>query len=357
MKEYAFSKGGSEYISERIREAVENMTRTVVISGAWEIDEAVRIPSNFSLILEDCHLRMADGCYSNMFVNENHDTDLGRTIDGTDRNISIIGRGNAILDGGSYNGLSESTARQPGMPPIWKNNVILFTNVDGFKVTGIHIRNQRWWALNFIFCANGYIGNIDFCACDVAIDKNGNKYHGLKREAYDEIYVRNADGVDLRQGCHDIVIENITGFTEDDTVALTALEGRMEKYFAVEGLPTDLCRVEIKNIRSAAFCSNVRLLNQGETKLHDILIDGVYDLAPESPHMDKGGMAVRVGDIDFLYGTRHSTKEETYNITIKNVVGSGVYVVTLAGEIGNVVMYGIESRDGAILLRDNRTNK
>lgn len=357
MKEYAFSKGGSEYISERIREAVENMTRTTVISGAWEIDEAVRIPSNFSLILEDCHLRMADGCYSNMFVNENHDTDLGRTIDGTDRNISIIGRGKAILDGGSYNGLSESTARQAGMPPIWKNNVILFTNVDGFKVTGIHVRNQRWWALNFIFCANGYIGNIDFCACDVAIDKNGNKYHGLKREAYDEIYVRNADGVDLRQGCHDIVIENITGFTEDDTVALTALEGRMEKYFAVEGLPTDLCRVEIKNIRSAAFCSNVRLLNQGETKLHDILIDGVYDLAPESPHMDKGGMAVRVGDIDFLYGTRHSTKEETYNITIKNVVGSGVYVVTLAGEIGNVVMYGIESRDGAILLRDNRTNK
>ena len=29
----------------------------------------------------------------------------------------------------------------------------------------------------------------------------------------------NADGIDIRRGCRDIVIENITGFTEDDTVA------------------------------------------------------------------------------------------------------------------------------------------
>jgi hypothetical protein len=71
------------------------------------------------------------------------------------------------------------------------------------------------------------------------------------------------------------VIENITGFTEDDTVALTGLYGRLEKQFEVDGLSIDIYNVTIRNIASASFCTNVRLLNQGEVKLHDILIDGV----------------------------------------------------------------------------------
>ena len=353
MSEQTFLSNGYEYITSQIEAAVADQTRTVTISGDWEIHEAIRLPSNFTLILDNCHLRMADGCYANMFVNANHDTDLGRTAAGTDSNISILGRGTAILDGGTYNGLSEKTQRQNGLPPIWKNNLVLFTNVDGFKISGLSCYNQRWWALNFVYCANGYIGNIDFCANDTAIDPDGKEYHGLRRSAYHDVLVKNADGVDLRQGCHDIVIENLTGFTEDDSVALTALNGRLEQHFAVEGLPSDICRVQIKNIRTAAFCTNVRLLNQGDIKLHDIEIDGVYDQSATSPHMDRGVFAVRVGDTH-LYGTRHSTKEETYNIQIKNVVGGGWHVISLAGEIDHLVMYGIEAINGAKMLLDKR---
>ena len=353
MADNVFTKGGSDYVTSKINEAIENRSRTATVSGKWEIDHEIRLPSNFTLILQDCHLKMSDGSFSNMFVNEHHDTELGRTVEGRDRNISIIGRGEAIIDGGKYNGLSEKNHSRDGMPPIWKNNLILFTNVEGFKISGISCRNQRWWALNFIYCAYGYLGNIDFCANDTAIDADGNEYHYLRREKYDEVLVKNADGIDLRRGCHDIVIENITGFTEDDTVALTGLNGRLERAFAVAGLPSDICNVEIKNIASASFCTNVRLLNQGDVKLHDILIDGVYDKAQESPHMESGIFAVRVGDTH-LYGTRHSTKEETYNIQIRNVVGGGWYAVSLAGEIDHLVMYGIEAINGAKMVRDNR---
>ena len=73
--------------------------------------------------------------------------------------------------------------------------------------------------------------------------------------------------------------------------------------------------MEIRNIRTAAFCTNVRLLNQGDIKLHDIVIDGVYDMGRESVHMDSGIFAVRIGDTR-LYGPRHSTEDETYNITV-----------------------------------------
>ncbi|MDY3845553.1 MAG: hypothetical protein SOZ62_01420 [Eubacteriales bacterium] len=353
MTEKTYKADGHTYIISKINEAIKNGNRTATISGNWEIDEAIRLPSNFTLILQDCHLKMADGCFSNMFVNEHHDTKEGRTVNGTDRNINIVGRGEAVLDGGEYNGLSEKTQNKNGLPPIWKNNLVLFTNVDGFKISDISCRNQRWWALNFLYCSHGYLGNIDFCANDTAIDENGNEYHGLIRNKYNEILVKNADGIDLRQGCHHILIENITGFTEDDSIALTGLNGGVEKAFSVEGLSSDICNIEIKNIATAAFCTNVRLLNQGDVNLHDILIDGVYDMASTSPYMDRGLYAVRVGDTR-LFGTRHSTSEETYNITIKNVRGGGVYAISLAGAMDNLVMYGIETFDGAKMLLDER---
>ena len=353
MSDIIFTQGGSKYISSKIAEAVINKSRTATVTGNLEIDEAIRLPSNFTLILENAHLRMADGVFSNMFVNANHGTDEGRTKAGTDVNINIIGRGKAILDGGKYNGLSEKNHSQNGLPPIWKNNLILFTNVDGFKISDITCRNQRWWALNFVYCSNGYLGNIDFCANDTAIDSDGNEYHGLKREKYDEVLVKNADGIDLRQGCHDILIENITGFTEDDSVALTGLNGKLERTFAVEELPSDICRVEIKNIRTAAYCTNVRLLNQGDVKLHDIMIDGVYDMGRKSQYMDSGIFAVRIGDTR-LYGTRHATKDETYNITVKNVRGEGYYVLSLAGSMNNLVIFGIEAANGAKMIKDER---
>jgi hypothetical protein len=229
---------------------------------------------------------------------------------------------------------------------------VLFTNVDGFKIAGISCRNQRWWALNFIYCANGYLGNIDFCANDIGIDANGNEYHGLRQSAYNEILVKNADGIDLRQGCHDIVIENITGFTEDDSVALTGLNGELEQAFAVEALPSDICNVVIRNIHTAALCTNVRLLNQSGIKLHDIQIDDICDVSSNSPHMVGHGLyAVRVGDTH-LYGTRHATKDETYNISVKNVYGRSRAAIALAGEIGNLTLCGIECAEGTPMFYD-----
>jgi len=356
MFQSTFLPGGSAYITAEIEKAVAGGSRTAAISGCWEIDSAVRIPDHFTLILENCHLRQADGCFDNIFVNSNHGTDLGRTQEGTNRNISIIGRGNAVLDGGNYNGLSERSHSKNGMPPIWKNNMILFTNVDGFKISGLTCRNQRWWALNFIYCRNGYIGNIDFCSSDLRIDENGQTVHGLVQRLYEQTLVKNSDGIDLRQGCHDIVIENITGFTEDDCVALTGLNWIMESAFAVEGLPSDICRVDIRNIRAAAYCSIVRLLNQGGIKLHDITVDGVYDTAAECPHLDIGGWGIRIGDTH-LYGERHSAAAETYNIKVQNVYSCAAHhAVRLAGTIENLVMYGIECAENTKMLCDLRNN-
>ena len=77
-----FQPGGAAHISAAIAEAVSSGCRKAVITGCWEIDRETRIPGDFTLILENCHLRLADGVYCNIFVNEHHDTELGKTPPG-----------------------------------------------------------------------------------------------------------------------------------------------------------------------------------------------------------------------------------------------------------------------------------
>lgn len=353
MSEKQFSPNGSTHISELIRTAVENGSRTATVTGNWEIETEVRIPSDFTLILDGCHLKMADGVYSNLFVNQHHNTDIGRTVQGTDRNINILGRNGAILDGGTYNGLSERTQLTNGLPPIWKNNLLLFTNVEGFEMRDFTCQNQRWWAMNFLFCCHGTLTNLHFQSNDTAIDENGNVYHGLIHNRYGDVLVKNSDGIDLRQGCHHITIENITGFTQDDAVALTAKDGRLEEAFAVEGLCPDVHHVTVKNVETSSYCSNMRLLNQGGIKLHDIEIDGIYDTSKDSPHMDRGNYAIRLGD-RHLYGSRQSTREEFYNITVRNIRSRADFAVDLSVEPINLVLENVEAFDGAGLIDDRR---
>ena len=63
-----FQKNGGAYIQQQINSTVAAGRHQVVISGDYEIEQTILLPSDFTLVLDDCHLRMADGVYSNMFV-------------------------------------------------------------------------------------------------------------------------------------------------------------------------------------------------------------------------------------------------------------------------------------------------
>ena len=92
----------------------------------WEISETILIPSDFTVVLDNCHLKMVDGVYCNMFCNKN-----AYTKDCEEqKNISVIGIGNVILDGGTPNGLTEKTSLTNDFPSIINNTMIFFRNVS-----------------------------------------------------------------------------------------------------------------------------------------------------------------------------------------------------------------------------------
>ncbi len=341
---------GGKAIQTMIDEAVLMGSRKAEVRGSYEIERTIVIPSGFTLVLDNCTLRMADNTFCNMFTNAARFREAPRLASEADRGIVIEGRGRVVLDGGSYNGLCESNSEKDGRPHISQNNILLFANVEGFRISGLQIRSQRWWAMNFLYCRRGVIRDIDFCSDCTMTDRDGNRTAGLSYaalEAGSDIYLKNSDGIDLRLGCRDIDIENITGFTEDDTIALTALRGRLEELFRVEDLPDEIANVTIRNVHASAFCALVRLLNQGGTKLYNVLIDGVMDASADSPCLDRGAYAVRIGDRR-AYGGRTSTKHETYNIVVRNVFSRAKTALDVVGDIGqlsseNILTFDAES--------------
>lgn len=351
-----FIKNGAQIIQKKIDKAKKDGSNRATITGNYEIEKTILIPSDFHLVLEDCHLVLGENTFCNIFTNENCRTEKGRCKDGKDHDIIIEGRGNAILDGGIYNGLGERNSLKDGRPHISVNNTILFANVEEFEIKNLKLRNQRWWAMNFLFCSHGKIKDIDFCSNATVVDEDGNISYGFHNTPSQQNHlVKNADGIDLRIGCHDIIIENITGFCEDDVIAFTGLNGTLSEMFYVEGESTDMYNLIVRNINACSFCSIIRLLNQGGIKLYNVLIDGVYDSSKNNKYMDRGSNGMRIGDTQ-IWDTRQPTAEECFNITVRNLSSRAKNVMKIAGEMKDLYLENIRGFDGNINYIVNDSN-
>ena len=302
-------------------------------SYIWIIDETILLPSHICVELDNAHLRMADGVMCRMFQNSHAATPLCTTPEGIQEDIIIQGRGHALLDGGKHNGLREDTYGKNGMPSIFENLTVYFHNVRNFKIDGLTVRDQRWWGITMIFCREGTVSNIRF----EITDKAWRKGHPLN-PAHPW---RNQDGIDLRCGCHDIRIFNITGETGDDVVALTALgkQGtnprRYEDRYHCGHLSTDIYNVSIRNIHAFNnHCAIIRLLCHFGNRIYNVSIDEVIDATPEENPIavsegQRTACCIKVGENGYhrddpALGCKHG---DMHSIHISNVFSNALSAV------------------------------
>ena len=295
-------KDDSESIQNAVNAAGNGEVRTAIIPrrcertglDEWTISRSILLPSNITVILDDCHLTLAEGVYENIFRNKNMYTDVSLSSVGIQRGIRIIGRGNAVLDGGKGNDLNQKTSCLDGRPHVRFNNFILLQHVEDYVLESFKCINMRWWAINQICCKHGRLSNLSF-------------FNGVK--------IPNQDGINLRIGCSDILIENITGRTGDDVVALTALPCWDDKYLLVEGGDIDIHDVTIRNVRAHTSQSVVALRNQDGAKIYRVSIENICDVGGEYTPWG----VVRIGENNYFW-ERPSKLGETYEINV-----SGVY--------------------------------
>ncbi|MBE6702994.1 MAG: hypothetical protein E7585_06250 [Ruminococcaceae bacterium] len=277
----------------------------------WSIDKCILLPSDMTVILRDCHLRMADGVRENMFRNQNAWTPLGNTLAGEQHDIRLIGEGNALLDGGEPNGLCEQLHREDPQryPVMYVNLTVFLHNVRHFEVRNIRFTECRYWAVCFMFCRWGRASELDF-------RMRGN--------------LENQDGIDLRIGCEYITVENITGITGDDTVALTALpaEKTAEQLLLVEGKSVDIHDVTVQNVTSSTHgCGIVRLLNAQGARLYNVTVRDVKDTGETI-----SGAAVMVGTTDpYLLRDHPSAMGDFRNILLQNIFTHAQKAISFSG--------------------------
>ena len=272
-------------------------------ADGWTISRAVLLPSNMTVEIDGARLSMADGVYENFFRTANVWTDEGRLPRGVVTNVAIVGKGGAVLDGAKANDLNEATSLKDGRPHVRANCPILFVNVADFKVSGLTIENHRYWGMCFCFCQRGRISDIRFVAL------------------FDR---RNQDGINLRDGCRDVEIENVSGQTGDDMIALSAIDSPRYGMYStwVEGLSPDIRNVRIRNIRGAAVGHPlVALRNHNGSKILDVTVEDIEDgpFAVPCTGMERKRYAImRIGNHGY-WNKRRSILGETARITVRNV--------------------------------------
>ena len=326
--DYIAHLGDTAYLQKLLNETGEIIIpRENPLTGdaVWLIRRRLVLDSNTTVILDGAHLRLDDGVFEQIFTTE---PEMG--MDHTAKeNIKILGKNGAVLDGGNFNGLTEKTQRKNGLPRVLNNSPIFFRNVDGFEISNLRILEQRYWGMTFYNCCNGVIRDIDFEA------NNG---------------APNQDGIDLRMGCHHIVIENILGKTGDDTVALTALRGRFRNPFIPEDACPDIHDVIIRNV--VAECTGghgiIRLLCHDGCKVYNITVEDILDKAVDGGRRSQA--AIRIGDPNYS-SISHAKDEDMYNLTVRRVRTDAPAAIKLHGNPANFVVEDIDNKGGEILMK------
>ena len=304
--------------SESIQRAVElakaqNLNKVVIPrinartgEAKWIISRTVRLPSDMTVILDNCFMQMADGVAGGFFCSETLFTDKGTKLDYRMKNIHIKGCGEAILDGGRPTEINEETQTKLGIP-VRLNSPIFFMNVEGFSVENVKIHHQRYWGMRFEFCSQGVVRDISF---KVIRDR------------------RNQDGIDIRNGCHDILIENVSGQSGDDLIALSAIDTDLKEGFGithpviVEGHDWDIHDVTIKNVFASPVTHPlVALRNHNGAKMYNIHIENLHDTSMLYPAYEgerERYAIVHIGD-NIYFKTKMQEMGDTHDITVKDI--------------------------------------
>ena len=311
----------------------------------WDISRAIELYTGSVIYLDNCYIRQADGAIQNIFRNSNNEKPEGYTREGRQHDITIIGFGNATLDGGNYPGMNEVNYREYGYDNNYVNCMFNFINCERIKIRDINITRQRFWSMVFHYSSHIEISGIHYYA----------PYHW-----------RNQDGIDLRSGCSNVLIENISGVTGDDIVAMTNLHNIYAERLADCHYDDSIHNVIIRNIHAVTRNSFVRILNHGGRKIYNVLIDGLMFDCESAPRDPRPGQFVEADSYEPLhpeihkftqdYGVRIGTCAyngngpmaeygDTYNITVRNVTCRGLVGVCLSCTakdvlIENVRMYG-----------------
>ncbi len=359
-----FEGSDSERINQAITTAATSGQKVVIPKrnrsqngwrDLWLLDSAILVQSGTTLVLDNCRIKLSDRCRDNFIRSANCGIDISEIAPLSD--IHIMGIGSVLLEGADKpraTGDSAKTLRErsygtdAGVPEEsqtgdWRNIGILLAFVEHFSIENLRINDSHGWAISLERCAFGRVRDIDFAS-------TGEKVIDGVSET-----ILNQDGLNLRQGCHNIIIENISGYTGDDLVAFTNIlgnkpAGSMESTMVSgsnnrgEGLD-DIRYVILRNVRGHCAGGHhiIRLLNASGLKIHDVIIDGLVDTSGTGK---RSRAALKIGDSNPRWGGV-TPLGDTYGIIISNIMSRAEHTILIAGALSESLITNVMKYDAS----------
>ena len=350
----------------------------------WLLDRAILLPENTTIVLQNCRIKLSDKCRDNFFRTAN--CGLGIAYPEKIKNVHIKGEGLCILEGADHpratgdggkilacpcpyetedlcnfaDWISEEDKKSGNIKfwdrhthsygtdfgkegesqyGDWRGIGILFANVEDFSIENIRIVESHGWGISLEAWAYGRVEKIDFDACmSKMIDK-------MRQN------MENQDGVDIRNGCHNIIISDITGRTGDDLIALTAIAddeirpgGELRNTHVMHSdwskRKKDIHDIIIRNIKGySTLCYTVRLL-PANTRIWNVAIDTVVDTS--SNELNNFG-CILLGEADSEYGKNNA--DGMKNIIISNVISNSREAIIVGGYISDSTISNVINRN------------
>jgi hypothetical protein len=326
-------------------------------TNIWMIDQAILLPSNMTVILDNCTLQQSDRSRDNMFRSDNVGVGISNPV--WNKDIAIIGQGNVILKGADNPRATGDGLRKLNLEPMsfwknkdrssygsdagktgekqtsdWRNFMVLMAYVDGFKLKNVRIEYANCWAVTFERVHHAEISAIVFYTPDFRII-NGKKVHTF-----------NNDGIDLREGCKYFRINNITGTNGDDLIALSALdlgpkyhsEGNINSYQITstkhDGPKDDIEQIFITNCKTNFM--GVAIRASDSASIHHVYINGLVTVADPtlSAPQDGSKYTLLVGNDG--YG-KQAIPGKIHNIYASNIIGDGKTLIKVNSAIADCV--------------------
>ncbi|MBT3376722.1 MAG: hypothetical protein HN742_42440 [Lentisphaerae bacterium] len=361
----AFQGSDTERINQAIQAAAATGRRVVVPrrnqtdSGSrdiWLLDSAILVQDRTVLELDNCHIKLSDRCRDNMIRSGN--CGLGITDISPMKHVQIYGVGHVVLEGADNPRATGDGAKTLGERTYgsdagvagesqtgdWRNIGILLAGVEHFRIENLHIKDSHCWAISLERCAFGTVRDIDFAS------SGHMKVNGARQTTL------NQDGLDLRQGCHDILVDGITGHTGDDLVALTNINNpnavagsdRSTMVSAAncrEGGLDDIHNITLRSIRGHSVGRHhvVRFLNAGGLRLYNVVLDGLVDTSPPNRPCKA---TLKIGDSNPRWGGV-TPVGDTSRLLLSNISSASRFTVLIAGSlvdscISNVIRHAAE---------------
>lgn len=340
--------------------AAKETTHKIVIpkrnsngSNSWKINRAILLPSNMTVILDNCVIQLSDDCRDNMFRSDN--VGIGITDPAWNYNISIVGVGDVLLKGAdnprstgdAYRTLTltpekeknwrvsyGSDAGKKGIKQKgdWRNNLIQIAYVNGFNLKNVKIENSHAWAISFERTQNTELSDLRFNNPESIL------INGVEKKVY------NKDGINLRHGCKYFRINNITGINGDDLIALSSLDvapfyptnGDVNSYQVTStkwnGPEDDTEQIFITNCQTNY--TGVAIRASGDAGIHHVYINGVMTKTRPDTPAPYGGSPYTLLIGGGGYG-QVSIAGKINNIFATNLMGDGKSLILIESPIAN----------------------